>query len=323
MGETVMDGEDRLAGHSFDHGSSPYRSSPLEIPPDLCARFTGDGFRELGDADDRRARIADLVSMRIAPRLAALHAVVQPDNHPTSEEIAELARLVLSPEGREAAFYVASLRERGISVDTLFAELLEPAAQLLGELWDQDEVDFIDVTLGVGRLQALLSVFNCTHELAASDDLRSVLMLTVRGEQHSFGIAMVERFLGAGGWRVASEREVSSPLLTDLVEQQWFAVAGIALSSRCNLDKAASTIATIRAHSRNRSIGVMVGGPVFSREPGLAAAVGADGTAATAVTAVVLAQKLLDRAIAAGAAEQGSRFGGSAARSSSSARPRN
>jgi len=312
-----MDGEDRLAGRSFDHGSSPYRPSPLEIPPDLCARFTGDGFRELGDVADRRVRIADLVSMRIVPRLAALHAAVQPTEHPTPEEIAELARLVLSPEGREAAFYVASLRERGLSVDTLFAELLEPAAQLLGELWDQDEVDFIDVTLGVGRLQALLSVFNCTHEIAACDDLRSVLMLTVPGEQHSFGIAMVERFLDAGGWRVSSEREVAPTRLADLVEHQWFAVAGVALSNRCNLDKAASAIASIRAHSCNRSIGVMVGGPVFSADPGLAAAVGADGTASTAVAAVVLAQKLLDRVIAVGAAERRSQTGGSAARSAS------
>jgi methanogenic corrinoid protein MtbC1 len=197
----------------------------------------------------------------------------------------------------------------------LFSELLEPAAQLLGELWDRDEVDFIDVTLGVGRLQALLSVFNCTHEIAACDDLRSVLMLTMPGEQHSFGVAMVERFLGAGGWRVASERETSPPLLAHLVEQRWFAVAGIALSSRCNLAKAASAIAAIRAHSCNSKIGVMVGGPVFSTDPGLAEAVGADGTAATAITAVVLAQKLLDRAIAAGAAERRLAIAGSAARS--------
>jgi hypothetical protein len=48
----------------------------------------------------------------------------------------------------------------------------------------------------------------------------------------------------------------------------------------------------------------MVGGPVFSSDPGLADAIGADGTASTAPTAVVLAQKLLDRAIAAGSTKR-------------------
>lgn len=294
-----MDSRGRFAIEHFAHNSTPF-----DIPPDLCARFTATEFRELRDAADRRARLADLVWAEIVPRLAALHAAVQPTDHPTQVEIAELARLVLSPEGREAAAYVTALKERGLSVDILFTELLEPAAQLLGELWDRDEVDFVDVTLGVGRLQALLAVFNCTHEITASSDLRSVLMLTVPGEQHSFGIAMVERFLEAGGWRVASEREASPMLLAELVEHQWFGVAGITLSNRCNLDQAASMIATIRQHSHNTKIGIMAGGPVFNTHPELAAAVGADGTASGATAAVVLAQKLLDAAIAAEVAER-------------------
>jgi methanogenic corrinoid protein MtbC1 len=289
-----MDGEDELASQRFG-----YQPTPFDFPPDLCARFTAEEYREVRDASNRRTRIADLVSVQIVPRLAFLHAAVQAEDHPSPEEIAELARLVLSPDGREAAAYVAGLKERGLSVDMLFAELLEPAAQLLGQLWEQDEIDFIDVTLGVGRLQALLSVFNCTHELAASSERRSILMLTVPGEQHSFGIAMVERFLGAGGWRVSSERETQPRRLAALVEHQAFAVAGVTLSNRCNLDKAAAAIATIRKRSCNRKIGIMVGGPVFSSDPGLADAIGADGTASTAPTAVVLAQKLLDRAIAA------------------------
>lgn len=294
-----MDGEDRLVEQSI-----VFRSDFSTIPPDLCVRFISEEFRDLRDAADRRARIADLVSFQIIPRLTALHAAVQPVDRPTPENIAELARLVLSPEGRGAAAYVFSLKERGLSVDMLFAELLEPAAHLLGELWEGDEVDFFDVTLGVGRLQALLSVFNWTHELATSSDYRSVLMMTVPGEQHSFGIAMVERFLNAGGWQVASEREASPTLLAELVEDRWFAVAGVALSNQCNLDKVAAAIATIREHSCNKRIGVMVGGPFFSTHPGLASAVGADGTATSAPTAVVLAQKLLDAAILAGRPER-------------------
>ena len=309
-----MDGEDRFAAIYQPQAAS------LDIPSGLDRYFTAEHYRKLDDAADRRARIADMVAVEIVPRLAALHAAVLPSDHPTSENITELARLVLSADECEAAVYVAGLRDGGLSVDMLFEELLEPAARLLGELWQRDEVDFVDVTIGVARLQALLSVFNCTHAMATLGDRRSVLMLTVPGEQHSFGISMVEQFLDAGGWRVTSEREMAAERLARLVGKQWFAVAGIALSNERNLDAVAAAIKTIRARSCNSSIGIMVGGPVFAADAGLSRQLGADGTAASGPTAVVLAQKLLDRALA-GAIAQPGRAGrrlqsaGSAARS--------
>jgi methanogenic corrinoid protein MtbC1 len=297
-----MDGENWLAADPFVCGLEA-----LDVPTDFCTQFAAESFRAVSDAPIRRARIADLVSEEIVPRLAALHAVVEPVDAPTLGEITELARLVLSADSSLAAAYVGSLKARGLSVEILFAELLEPAAQLLGRLWDEDEIDFVDVTLGVARLQALLAVFNRTHTLATLVEHRSVLMLTVPGEQHSFGIAMVERFLEAGGWQVTSARETSLDRISNRVGNCWFAVAGIALSDGRNLDKVAATVATIRESSLNRSIGIMVGGPIFSMDAGLARDVGADGTAASGPTAVVLAQKLLDDALAASATRRRSK----------------
>lgn len=295
-----MDGEDRFTGYSV-----PSAAAPFDLPLGLDGCFTAEYYRELQDAADRRARVADVVASALSPRLVALHAAVLPAGHPTVANVTELARLVLSPDEREAAAYVASLRESGICVELLFSELLEPAARLLGECWERDELDFIDVTLGVARLQALLSVFNSTHAVVAMGDCRSVLMMTVPGEQHSFGVAMVEQSLEAGGWHVTSEREVTLENLARLVSREWFAVAGIALSNERNLDKVGAAIAAIRKHSCNRAIGIMVGGSMFGADAGLAGELGADGTAASGPTAVVLAQKLLDRALAADRSRRG------------------
>ncbi len=289
-----MDGEVERSAQSFI-----YTPATLDFPPDLCAPFVAREFRDLQDAADRRARIADLVADEIVPRLAVLHKAVQQSEHPTPENIDEMARLVLGPEGHAAANYITGLKARGLGTEVIFAEVLEPAARFLGRLWDEDEIDFIDVTLGVGRLQALLSMCNDTYAYAASSPRRTVLMLTVPSEQHTFGAAMVERFLESGGWQITSERELPLQCLAKLVEDRFFSVAGITMSNRCNLDKVVSAIAAIRNRSCNPGIGVMVGGPAFSADPGLAARVGADGTASTAASAVLLAQKLLDRAIAA------------------------
>lgn len=278
-------------------GPTSRNRSGSSSSPDLSLQFVAPEFRLVDDAADRKARIAALVCDQLIPRLARLHIAAHGDEHPTLANIAELTRLILGSDGPEAADYVESLRQGGLSVDMLFTELLEPSARRLGELWDQDLVDFIDVTLGIGRLQALLSTFNCTQQIAPSTDLRSVLMVTLVGEQHSFGVNMVERFLGAGGWLVTSEREASSSRIASIVKEHWFGVVGLTISNRANLTRAMDAIRSVRTHSVNPAIAVMVGGPAFASDPGLAASIGADGTADTAITAVVLAQKLLDQSL--------------------------
>ena len=56
-------------------------------------------------------------------------------------------------------------------------------------------------------------------------------------------------------------------------------------------------IKAIRERSCNKSIGVMVGGPVFIKRPELAMRVGADAAAVNAPAAVFLAQKLFDLSV--------------------------
>src|SRR5262249_26969080 len=55
---------------------------------------------------------------------------------PGSEEIAELASLILVHDAAIACSYVASLRERGVPVESIYLDLLAPTARRLGDLWD-------------------------------------------------------------------------------------------------------------------------------------------------------------------------------------------
>jgi methanogenic corrinoid protein MtbC1 len=265
----------------------------------LDRRFAGESFRAVDDAAVRRARIANLVAANLVTLAGA--AAPPPEAAafaPLDADVARFAGLVLGPDQDAAGAFIADLRERRVPAAALFGGLLEPAARLLGVMWDRDEIDFTDVALGVARLQALLALFNGTHRIADLDDRRCALMLTLPGERHSFGIAMVENCLEAGGWQVASEREIDGDSLAQRVGRDWFAVIGIAVSSSRNLRRVADAIESIRRCSRNPAVGVIVGGPVFSGAPELAASLGADGSALSGPLAVVLAQKLLDDALA-------------------------
>lgn len=253
---------------------------------------------EIDDAAEREARLAALIADRVVPRLLAIHEDIigMPIIAITGRretEIAELARIVIGPDNTDAQNYIQALRQNGLSLDKLHIELLEPTARHLGELWVQDSIDFFDVTIGVGRLQRLVHVFAELDLVQHYDEKRRALILVAPGEHHSFGNAMVQRFLRAGGWHVCTLATFDLDDVADIVAREWFGVVGFSLSADIHLENLAETISAVRTRSLNRTIGVMVGGPAFASHPDRVASVGADGTAANAPAAVILAKKLL------------------------------
>lgn len=288
-------------GRGMLHKQGAWRSSidgaavgPLRetiyVAPEVAGRH---------DLAERRSRLATILEAQVVPRLAVLHRTVQvPEPGPmlpvSEAEIAGLARLLLGPDVAAPAAYVTTLRERGVGADALLLELLEPAARQLGALWERDECDFVDVSVGLGRLQALLSVFNCTHTVSSLDKRRAVLLATMPDDPHFFGLSMVSKFLRSGGWTTAEALGPSVDTLAAMVRDGWFAVAGLTAGSDRHLPALTEAIRAVRAASRNRAIGIMVGGSLFTQDPGLARTVGADMTAVDAPTAVLVAQRLLD-----------------------------
>lgn len=280
-----------LSGH---HGPSLSGASTVSLEPPLPIEVMGDSEREL--------RLAAAVADKIVPRLIELHkSVLGPDVmadfHPGNIEITELARLAVEPEGSEALKYVLRLRDAGLTLDDLYAELLEPTARHLGELWNNDKLDFLDVSIGLNSLQRLVHFFVGLDRIPAYDQQRRALIVTVPGEQHMLGNTIVQRFFRAAGWHVCSQPIVHLDDLTAIVSNEWFAIAGFSLATDRNLDSLSRCIANVRKMSLNRDIGVIVGGPAFALNPDMAIAAGADGTAINAPAAVVLAKKLLAKCL--------------------------
>jgi len=272
----------------------------------LETHFIAPDIYEREDVAARQAKLAQIVAGNIIPRLLRIHTEVIPDAPPieilidslapTRADISCLAGIVIGSDLEAAASYVTVLRDRGLSMETLFFELLEPTASYLGSMWDRDECDFVDVTLGVARLQKLLAVFNDTHTVPSLDIRRHVLLATTPGDQHQFGVAMIEQFLIGAGWNVQMELSGKLDDIVDAARHSWFAVAGLTAATDEQLAPLAATIAALRQQSKNRAIAIMVGGPVFVAHPELAKTVGADATARNAAAAVLVAQKLFDQA---------------------------
>ena len=257
------------------------------------------------DARDRRlARLARTIELEVVPRLvlARRAAPTRPSAcsrdaswTPGPEDVTELADLVLAREAMVACSYVEAARARGASAETLYLELLAPAARHLGELWTADLCGFAEVTVGLCRLHQVLRDLSPAFqsEVEHQPHGRRALLVPVPGEQHTFGLVMVAEFFRRAGWNVWSGPPASRGELVGIVRREWFAVVGFSASCDTRLDALAAGIHAVRRASRNPAIGVLVGGPVFVEHPELATLIGADATAADGRQATFQAESLL------------------------------
>ncbi len=253
-------------------------------------------------ASERRSlsrAIEHTVIDQVIPRLVlAGRAALAPAAAPlvAVSDVASLADAAVSPEEGAALAVVAGLRSRGVPMESVYLDLLAPAARHLGSLWDNDATDFSTVTLGLWRLHGVLREIGPAFWQAPPrrPQTSRALLCPVPGAQHNFGVMMVADFFRRAGWSVWCEPATTTAGLIELVRAEWFAVIGFSIGTELHIDELASCIRAVRRASRNRGLGVMVGGPLVNERPELVQLVGADATARDGWQAVLQAQGLLN-----------------------------
>jgi methanogenic corrinoid protein MtbC1 len=207
-----------------------------------------------------------------------------------------LAALALGTLDDAPLALVEEMLAREMTLESIFLDLLAPAARHLGTLWESDAADFANVTLAMTRLQRIMRQLGehfCDETVQGNGE--SVLLTIIPGEQHSFGLSMVAEFFRRAGWNLCTGPFSSHQELTSLVHNHWFDVVGFSVSSDRRLDELKRDIHDIRRDSRNRRVGIILGGPMVVAQPHLVASVGADMMSSDATTAPQQARGLIQQ----------------------------
>ncbi len=289
---------DRLNPGSAGPAGAPECEMPPGIPPDTQPADLNDE----SPSRDRVSRIVQTIEADIIPRLVRAHRAplaAPAGPAPVVVDGALIARFVsevLADSDTEWSQTVNELRNRGASIEMIYLDLLAPTARQLGGMWEDDEVLFSDVTVAVGRLQRVMRGLSRAfgNEVDHPADGRRALLLPAPGEQHTFGLSMVAEFFRRAGWDVVCDLDSRAYDPVAVVRAEWFDVVGFSAGVDARIDWLKSGIAAVRRASRNRAVGVMVGGPIFIASPARAVEVGADATAPDGRRAPVVAEQLLD-----------------------------
>lgn len=167
-------------------------------------------------------------------------------------------------------------------------------------MWERDECDFLDVTMGLWRLQEVM------REVAARSPVDLVGMATpcsalfspMPGDHHNFGTLMLDEVFARSGWRSEALVKPERRELLDRLARQSFDLLGLTLARDCPSAALSNLIRAVRNVSANPHIIVLVGGRMINENPGMAMEVGADGTGADALAALELANSLVKTAAA-------------------------
>jgi MerR family transcriptional regulator, light-induced transcriptional regulator len=290
-------GESKASG-MFGAGSSVLRGV-ISAPLDRVRRRSAANSEQCDSVNT-------IIESEIIPRLLMAHtssegrARSRLSRSITADEASRFAVLPLRLEAASLLEEVDAFIVKGASVETICLDLLAPAARRLGEMWEEDECDFLDVTMGLWRLQEVMRevAARSPADLAGLALPYSALFSPMPGDHHNFGTLMIEEVFARGGWRSEALVKPERRELLDRLARQPFDLIGLTLGRDCPSAALANLIKAVRNVSANPHIIVLVGGRMINENPRIAADVGADGTGADALAALELADSLV-KAVAA------------------------
>ena len=245
----------------------------------------------------------NLIQEQIIPRLLLAHSHSGPrlpaegQQVVSAEDVANFASLPLELEADELLTVVEGFLARGIAVESIFVDLLAPSARKLGQYWEEDGCDFLDVTMGLWRLQEVMrEVAICNPStLGPLEPPRAALFAPMPGDCHSFGGLMIEEVFARAGWQTEVLTDSKRKELLQIVADRHFDLVGLTVSSDCPTGALTDLILAIRSSSRCPEVQIYIGGRMVNDNPGIVALVGADGTAIDARSFLALAEVKITR----------------------------
>jgi methanogenic corrinoid protein MtbC1 len=277
---------------------------------DPSRRPDGARHRELHDRPGRRTQdpevrlsLKAVLESDLVARLMNAHRSTLPQasgsaggaaaSVPRAVDAAQVQALVdisLNGEAQSARDFVFRLRDTGTPIESLYLDLITPAARRIGAMWEADTCDFVLVTLALLRIQQVMYDLSPDFVVNGSEpSSRRALIVPAPGSHHTIGAAMVADFFRRDGWDVVSSHELTRADVLRTLRQEWFDVVAVSVSAPNQVLTTSALISDLRKLSSNRGILVMVGGPLAQSVPDLATRVGADVVTLDAKQAVDVA----------------------------------
>ncbi|MEL6967207.1 MAG: cobalamin-dependent protein [Pseudomonadota bacterium] len=211
------------------------------------------------------------------------------------EDVAHMVETILYEPFEAACALLDGHLAKGQSTADLILLLMSPAAETFGLRWQDDDLSFSEVTVAMAVLHSLLHRYasGLANETTPSVDGARLMLAPYPGENHVFGVSIVQEFFRADGWDVTIAMAESGAALARKVREAHFDVIGLSLAHESQLAALRQLIVSIRASSLNKQVRLLVGGPLVRSAPDSVQSLPVEGIALDARAGLALARELL------------------------------
>lgn len=231
----------------FERASSLFAKKRDLLPPETVSLLANDIVRRLARAVEQMP--------------------TQEVSSVSSESLAAFCDTLVHSDPAAAFSFITARREEGVSRDGIYFGYIAAAAEKLGELWDKDQLTFVDVTVGTGHLYALLRALRTEGHASrpALDPRKSAVFATVPGEDHGIGITIAADLFREAGWEIDLQTVTDHDSLLAHIERTSPWIIGLSLSTEHRLEGLMRLVVAIRIAMPHVIIGVAPGNSLDER----------------------------------------------------------
>ncbi len=241
------------------------------------------------------ATAVEAIAQEVVRRLAfRMPRTVRKEDLPTPSEIDLLCAALLSSDEQAADKIILSARRDGVTIDTIYLGYVAGAARQLGEMWEDDRVSFVEVTLASGRLYRVIRGLRHVVARTLGEDRQQypALFALVPGETHTLSIEMATDLFRREGWEVDLAVGQSHDEIVQRSEtHQYQAIVLVAHSDRM-IEPLARMILALRISQPLAH--VLVAGNILTHFPDIKDLVGADAVVKDIETATETVRAVLE-----------------------------
>lgn len=223
-------------------------------------------------AEDQIANLAREVLRRVSTRDQSLRQV---PHAPSAPELEALCRALTSQDDDAALQQIVRVRADGASPEDVYLRYLAAAARLLGRWWDENRISFVDVTIGTGRMFAIMRSMKHLFERPDVSGGKFATFASVPGETHTLGIRMVADLFRKDGWQIALWLGLDHDRLVQEIERAPGRAIGLSISGRHAIDSLTRLVIALRICCPQ--VPIVVGGQEVDKIGPLLDLMGVDG----------------------------------------------
>jgi hypothetical protein len=187
---------------------------------------------------------------------------------PREDVVRLLVRVALTGDPEALVALGVEFRRHRIPAEAAVDVYVPAAAKQIGASWHDDDIDILEATVAISRLQNL--VRDLSRAWHADDAVGgagggagegSVLLVVPEGEQHSLGAIIATAQLRRHGISVSLQLAPSWPRLSEVMSTRHFDALFLSVGNRTSLEIAATFVKTMERRVRPR-LPVVVGGSI-------------------------------------------------------------